>query len=79
MNDHEIMENLLLTAKGVVDLYMHGSVESATPPVHQAFQTALNDAITMQSGIYTAMSDRGWYTAQQAQPQQLQQVRQKFC
>ena len=31
MNDKEIMENILITTKGVVDLYMHGTVESATP------------------------------------------------
>ena len=78
MNDQEIMENLLLTAKGAVDLYMHGSVESATPQVHQAFNTALNDAITMQSGIYTAMANHGWYPSEQADAQQIQQVKQKY-
>ena len=34
MNDKEIMEGILLTTKGVCDLYMHGSIESATPNVH---------------------------------------------
>ncbi|MBQ9687245.1 MAG: spore coat protein [Oscillospiraceae bacterium] len=78
MNDKEIMENMLLTAKGVCDLYMHGSVESSTPNVHQAFNTALNDAITMQSGIYTAMTNHGWYPTEQAESQQIQQVKQKY-
>ena len=41
MNDKEIMEGILLTTKGVCDLYMHGSIESATPNVHEAFSTAL--------------------------------------
>ena len=57
MNDKEIMEGILLTTKGVCDLYMHGSIESATPNVHQAFNTALNDALCMQSGIYKQMAD----------------------
>jgi spore coat protein CotF len=48
MNDKEIMEGILLTAKGVCDLYLHGSIESATPKVHEAFNSALNDAIGMQ-------------------------------
>ena len=26
MNDQEIMENLLMTTKGVCDLYMHGAI-----------------------------------------------------
>lgn len=34
-NDQQIMENLLLTTKGVCDLYLHGAIESATPNVHQ--------------------------------------------
>ena len=79
MDDRDIMENILLTTKGVCDLYMHGSIESATPNVRQAFNTALNDSLSMQRGIYQQMSDHGWYTAEQAEPQKMQQVKQKFC
>ncbi len=79
MSDKDIMEGILLTTKGVCDLYMHGSIESATPNVHQAFNAALNDALCMQNDIYNQMSSHGWYTAEQAQPQKLQQVRQKFA
>lgn len=79
MNDRDIMEGILLTTKGVCDLYMHGSIESGTPNVHQAFNTALNDALCMQSEIYKQMSDRGWYSTEQAQPQKLQQVKQKYA
>ena len=78
MNDKEIMEGILLTTKGACDLFMHGSIESGTPKVHQAFSTALNDAICMQSNVYKQMSDHGWYTTEQAQQQKLQQVKQKF-
>ena len=78
MNDKEIMEGILLTTKGVCDLFLHGSVESATPNVHDAFSTALNDAICMQNGIYTAMQSRGWYPTQQAQPPSIQKVRQQY-
>ena len=77
MSDKEIMEGILLTTKGACDLFMHGSIESGTPKVHQAFSTALNDAICMQSNVYKQMSDHGWYTTEQAQQQKLQQVKQK--
>ena len=30
MDDKCLMENMLLTTKGVCDLYMHGTIESAT-------------------------------------------------
>lgn len=79
MNDKEIMEGILLTAKGVCDLYMHGSIESSTPNVHQAFNTALNDAINMQSCIYDQMSAHGWYSTEQVQPQKIQQLKQKYA
>lgn len=51
MNDRDIMENLLLTTKGVCDLYMHGTIESSTANVHQAFSTALNSGLCMQDSI----------------------------
>lgn len=79
MDDKTIMENLLLTTKGVCDLYMHGTIESAgTTNVHSTFQNALTDALCMQDDIYKTMSDKGWYPPQNAQPQQLQEVKQKY-
>ena len=78
MDDKNIMQNILLTTKGVCDLYLHGTIESDTPNVHVAFCSALNDVLSMQDTIYTEMSKKGWYQSQQAQPQQMQQVKQKF-
>lgn len=79
MNDQAIMENLLLTTKGVCDLYMHGTVESATQNVHQAFDTALADSLNMQEDIYKQMSAKGWYQSEEADAQQKAQVKQKFA
>ena len=79
MNDQAIMENILLTTKGVCDLYMHGTIESATQDVQQIFDTALNDSLCMQGDIYRKMSQKGWYPAQQADQQQINQVRQKYA
>ena len=79
MNDQAIMENLLLTTKGVCDLYMHGTVESSTQNVHHAFDTALSDSLCMQDDIYKQMTAKGWYQVEQADAPQLQQVKQKFA
>ena len=79
MNDKEIMENILITTKGVVYLYMHGTVESATPNVHGTFNTALNSALCMQSDVYKEMAERGWYPAEQATQQKLDAVKQKYA
>ncbi|MEL7623677.1 MAG: spore coat protein [Clostridiales bacterium] len=78
MNDQMIMQDLLNSAKGVADLYLHGTIESATPNVHQAFDTALDETLCMQSDIYQKMSAKGWYPTQQAEQQQVTQVKQKF-
>ena len=78
MNDRAVMENILLTTKGVCDLYMHGAIESGTQNVHQAFDQALNDSLCMQDGIYQKMTAKGWYPVQQVEQQKINEVRQKF-
>ena len=78
MNDQSIMEDILMTTKGVCDLYMHGTIESASPDARQAFDSALSDSLCMQDDIYQKMSAKGWYQTTQAPQQQLDQVRQKF-
>lgn len=80
MDDKTIMENLLLTTKGVCDLYMHGTIESAgTANVHSAFKCALTDALNMQNDIYTTMTDKGWYPTENAKPSEVSNVRSKYA
>lgn len=78
MDDRCIMENLLLTTKGVIDLYMHGAIESSTSNIHQTFSTAFDDALSMQDNIYKQMTAKGWYQTETAPQQNIQQVKQKF-
>lgn len=78
MNDQMIMQDILMTTKGVCDLYMHGTIESATQNVQQTFDTALSDSLCMQGDTYQKMAAKGWYPAQQADQQQINQVRQKY-
>ena len=78
MDDKCIMENLLLTTKGVIDLYMHGAIESSTTNIHQAFSGAFDDALCMQDNIYKQMTAKGWYQQENAPQQQIQQTKQKY-
>lgn len=78
MDDKCIMEDILLTTKGMCDLYMHGTIESSTANVHSAFNTALNDTLCMQDNIYKKMAEKGWYPAEQAEQQKIDKVKQKF-
>lgn len=79
MDDKTIMEGILLTTKGVCDLYMHGAIESSTENVNSAFKSALNDALCMQDTIYKQMSQKGWYTTQNVPQTKIDQVKQKFA
>ena len=78
MDDKCLMENILLTEKGVCDLFLHGTIESSTANVHQAFNTALNDSLCMQDELYKKMAQKGWYPTEQAEEQKIQKVKQKF-
>lgn len=78
MNDKNLMENLLLLEKGVCDLFLHGTIESGTENVHQAFQTALNASLNMQDSLYDEMTAKGWYPTQQVERSKIDTVRQKF-
>ena len=78
MNDQNLMENMLLLEKGACDLLMHGTVESSSPNVHQAFSCSLNSSLQMQEQIYEKMQEKGWYPAQQVERPKIEQVRQKF-
>lgn len=79
MNDQMIMENLLQVTKGACDLYMHGTIESATQNVHTAFDTALNDTLCMQDQLYQKMSAKGWYPIESVDQPKIDAVRQKYA
>ena len=49
MEDKEIMESQLHFTKGICDLYLHGTIESTTKEVHEAFECALNKSLNIQN------------------------------
>lgn len=79
MDDKAMMENLLLSTKGVCDLYMHGAIESGTANVNGTFKKALQESLCMQDDIYKKMAAKGWYKTTQAENQQITQVKNKFA
>ena len=79
MDDKMIMSTVLGNVKGMCDLMMHGTIESATPAVHGAFQCALDDMLCIQSRIYKEMSAKGWYPAEQAEAQKITATKQKYA
>lgn len=78
MDDKNLMENILLLEKGVCDLFLHGTIESSTDNVHQTFNNALNNALTMQDTIYDQMAAKGWYPTEQVEQNKVTTVKMKF-
>ena len=78
MEDRDIMENELLTIKGVCDLYMHGAIESTTQEVHLAFKDALEESLNIQNKLYNLMAEKGWYQTDTADQQKINQTKQKY-
>lgn len=78
MDDKNLMENMLLLEKGVCDLFMHATMESPTPKVHEVFCSSLNNVLAVQDDIYDKMSSKGWYTVEQVEQSKIASTKQKF-
>jgi len=78
MQDKDLMEQELLTIKGVCDLYLHGALEATTAEVHMAFKDALNDSLNIQNKIYNLMKEKGWYQTDTADQTKIDSAKQKF-
>lgn len=78
MDDKTIMANTLCSVKGMCDLAMHGTIESATPAVHTAFKNTLDEMLCLQNKIYSEMSAKGWYPEEKAEAQKIAAAKQKF-
>ena len=78
MDDRNLMENLLQLEKGACDLFLHGTMESSTFSVHQAFGQALTDSLGMQSNLYDKMAAKGWYQSEEVQQNKINEIKQQY-
>lgn len=78
MEDKDLMEKELLIIKGVCDLYLHGTIESSTAEVHEAFKCALNESLDIQNKIFNLMAEKGWYKMDTVEQQKIDMAKQKF-
>ena len=78
MTDKEYMEDLLMTSKTLNGLYHTATQEASTEPLRRQFKCNHSDTIEIQHNIFMAMQQNGWYQQQQAQPQQINQVKTKY-
>lgn len=79
MEDKIMMSAVLGNIKGMCDLMMHGTIESATQNVHTTFKCALNDMLMLQNQVYNKMAEKGWYPTEQAEAQKIEAAKQQFA
>lgn len=77
MNDKGLMEDVLVTLKGVSDLYLHGTIEATTPNIHTTFKTILSEILNMQNAVYSKMSQMGWYQTENATMTKIETTKRK--
>lgn len=61
MDNKLIMENYLLLLKSVMEVYTHGTLESANEDIRETIQNNLEDTLTSQKDTFNLMTKYGWY------------------
>ena len=61
MDNRLIMENYLLVLKSTVEVFVHGTLESANEVVKETLKDGLNTIITSQKETFSLMMKYGWY------------------
>jgi len=68
MDNKLIFENYLLILKSTVEVYVHGTLESANNDVREILNNNLNDTLNMQAKTYELMSNNNWYQVKNINP-----------
>lgn len=61
MDNELIFNNYLMLLKGVVEVYIHGTLESSNEDVKETLKTSLDDILNSQKDTYNIMVDNNWY------------------
>lgn len=78
MDNRLIFENYLLVLKSTVEVYIHGTLESANQIVRSELKTSLNRIIEMQSNTYDLMAQKGWYQINNVKQSEINQTLNKL-
>ena len=79
MNEKYLLTDVLTTLKGVTDLFLHGTIESPTLNVREAFKSALNETLELQNKTYKMMESLGYYQTQNVDMSKINQTKSKIC
>ena len=78
LGEKEILQDALMSQKHITEGYNTFAGECVSPQLRTAFLDILRDEHAIQADIFQDMQTRGWYPTETAEPQKIQQARQKF-
>ncbi len=78
MGTKEILEDALMSQKHITEGYNTFAGECVNEQLRTAFLNILDDEHCIQADVFGTMQSNGWYAVESAQPQKIQQARQKF-
>lgn len=78
MGDKEVLQDALMSQKHISEGYNTFAGECANVELRDAFLNILNDEHGIQTDVFDIMQSKGWYATECAQPQKIQEARQKF-
>ena len=78
MKESEIITDLLLTEKKMSTNYNLFASECTNVRLRDTFVNLLTQGHKTQTELFETGKQKGWYTVEQAQPQQISQAAQKF-
>jgi spore coat protein CotF len=78
MQDKLIITNALTLQKNLLEILIHGVVESANNKVTNALKDQLNDNLAMQNKLFKFMQEQGWYNVEDAPEYKIQAAANKL-
>ncbi|SNX54422.1 spore coat protein [Thermoanaerobacterium sp. RBIITD] len=78
MTDKDIMMGVLGDYKLAIVTLSHAAIEAANDNIKRDFINALNSTFEEQKQVWNAINQRGWYAVKPAQPQDIQEAKNKF-
>lgn len=78
LTDQDIAQCLLKDEKFTCDMINSSILESSSDNLRRDWMTCLQNSQQMQKRIYDTMSQKGWYSPQKADMQQMSQVEHQF-
>ncbi len=78
LDDRAIANDILGGSKFMAEAYAKSALDSSSPQLRQAFASIYMDNLAHNERIFRLMQQRGWYSVEQADQQQINQLQSKF-